>query len=84
MHFGQLLDESLLHLESRGILRPGHQAVPAEQVAIGDMVIANGKGEQPVHGFRDGQAFFVDNAFDEGNEIRVNRQGFLTFYGRYA
>ena len=54
------------------ILLPRCQAVPAQQVVIGEMVLANGKGEKPVHGFRDGQAFFVGNVFDEGNEVRVN------------
>ena len=53
------------------ILLAGGEAVPAQQVVIGGVVFAYGKGEQSVDGFRDGQVFFVGNVFDEGDEIWV-------------
>lgn len=53
------------------VLLSGCQAIPAQQVVVGSVVFTNGKGEQPVNRFRDGQPFFFGNVFNEGNEVGV-------------
>lgn len=53
------------------ILLAGGQAVPTQEVVVGGVVFANGKGEQPVDGLRNREAFFFGYIFDEGNEVGV-------------
>ena len=59
------------------ILLAGGEAVPTQQVIVSGVVLTNGKGEQPVDGLRNREAFFFGYIFDEGDEVGVYfSQGF--------